>query len=195
MAKYTLTQIYPFKYRFQCEHCGQTTEWKDACFKGKTETDEEDKDARLKIEKEQKEFFHKKVIPILLEKVNKGKYEEVYEVDKKTDRYVDSRCPNCNKQQTWGKTEGIGAMLFGIVMGAGFSVLALHMYNTGADTGKGKLQIWAIVIGLIGVVAFIFGLLGFIGNIMTIAEKRRETKNVTEKRKPEFNWPKEWFVK
>ena len=58
MAKHKLMLTYPFKYRFQCEHCGQTTEWKDVCFKGETETDEDDKEARLNIENNFKKEFY-----------------------------------------------------------------------------------------------------------------------------------------
>ena len=185
MAKYTFTAIYSFKYRFQCEHCDQTTEWKNTCFRGQTEYQAsvfEGKELRLAAEKQFIDEFLKKKVPALREQVKTGEYNVVY-------GNLDGCCPNCKKRQSWEKEEDLGWIFGG---GAFLGVLALiawGMFNSGADTGNGKKQLAGLLLGLFGAGGFLFSMfLGILG-ARRKAAIMSDTENVTVRRKPEFSWP------
>lgn len=184
MAKHTFTAAYSFKYRFQCEHCGQTTEWKDACFREQIEYEAaafEGKEIRLVAEKQFIEDFNKKKVPALRAKVEAGEYNVVY-------GDLDGRCLNCKKQQSWETIEGLGWIFGG---GAFLGILALiawGMYNSGAVSGNGKRQLAGLLLGLFGAGGFLLCMFLGIWRARKNATIRRDMQNVTVQRKPEFSW-------
>ena len=188
MAKYKLTLTYPFQYRFQCEHCEQTTNWKNACFKSEVDTDA-DKFEHPEIEKTNREVFLK-FIPKMHEEVDNGEYKEIYQKSKfGAFEKFDSRCPKCNKYQSWQTTEGIGLWIFAIAVSVGFALFGWFMRESGAEVENGKRQLVGIVIGLFGVIAFLSSLIFCFQLIIKKNKINRDIEKVNIKQKPEFSWP------
>ena len=187
MAKHKLTVTYPLQYRFQCEHCEQTTNWKNAFFKTEFDTDEDDKEEQKKIEAKVRDSFLKG-IPEMQEKVNNGDYEDVY-VRSGKNNYdnLNSLCPRCKKYQSWHITN-IEKILIVLALCVGIALLGWFIFQSGAEAVNGKRQLLGVALGLLGAVGVLFSLIEGIQEIRIKMKISRDTKNVKEIRKPEFSW-------
>ena len=185
MAVYDFTGYDDFKYRFQCEHCRQTTQWQNArLFETYSHKDygNEDLEIRYRINAAFNEAFKERV-PILRQEVEAGKYDAVF------DR-LDGCCPNCKKMQSWAKRP-IGCWLYFTAVASGF--LSVFMGYTIYISMSEGIQLQPMHLGI--VVFLVFGVLFFFSSLYLIidsiirnSKRKLDSRNVTTRNKPEFSW-------
>ena len=168
-----------FKYRFQCEHCDQTTDWiNDSIIQTKNANDQYvfEKICRSLPRNRIREEFIKR-LPELQKEVEAGNYFPL-------GGELKGRCPYCNMRQSWEKIIN-PFILFGVaVFGGLFAWFGLYMFNSGASEDS----IFKFGFCFIGVVAFLFGFIGGISRLKMKSSKKSDTKYLIYKRKPEFIW-------
>lgn len=140
MAEQTPKITRNIPYRYVCEHCGTTSEWKTAHVTGETE-----------------QAIDSTVIPAAQKKANKGNFFEL--------NNINGKCPCCGKHQSWELGEAKAWMIQSPLMGLGLGCMVggvgafLTVFFFGL-LGAFILFMALAIVGMIG--AFLYGLIRYI---------------------------------
>ena len=178
MAKFWVTNNAKFKYRYQCENCGNQTDWIDAVYSTNTDVDSGfmgDKTAAANAETNK---FWSSYYPAMQKRVNEGDYDGIS---------LNGKCHSCGSRQSWERNKGAAASIIGgaiIAMLLGIALLNFFKVGT-ANLG----QLVRLVMGWLLVAAGPLGLILGIVEIIKQSEVKSSMENTTQRNKPEFQFP------
>jgi len=180
MAKFTVTNTAPFKYRYICEQCEKQTDWLDASYDERKEVDSGflgNKEAAINAEAEQ---FWSKSYPSMQGKLNNGEYNLSI-------NNFDGKCPSCGGRQSWErKMSSIGAFVATMIGLPLLGALMLTLFPGGTQSLGALLR---LVLGWILVACGPISLILLIVEIIKQRKIKADMAKTTVRNKPEFQFP------
>jgi hypothetical protein len=186
MARYV--RVYPYtkasieiSYRFVCEHCR-----KDSGFKTYKETGpqaggtpvEEGKNVTMRdvetLRWDAKNLLEKKINKYRVS-VEKGEYPEIF----------DGTCPHCKKSQSWDGTGSIKNLYLYPFWGLSFALLVFFIMLIVSWFSNWRIDIFRPTL----IASAVGALFGLVLGLICVIKVKWDTKNVTQKNKPQIFWP------
>ena len=177
MAKFRVTNTAKFKYRYQCENCGNQTDWIYAIYSASTDVDSGFMGGKTAATNAENSKFWSDY-SAMQQRANEGNYSGIS---------LNGKCSSCGSRQSWERDKGSAASIIGgsmVSMLFGIALLNFFTVGTGSLGQLARLVIgWILVaIGPIGVIG------GIIETIKQSKVKSSMEKN-TKRNKPEFQFP------
>jgi endogenous inhibitor of DNA gyrase (YacG/DUF329 family) len=179
MGEVTFTISAPFKYRFECEHCGKTTEWltaeimhHDTIKVGLLENKEV---RRVLFEK----GFWEHIYPEKNQSIENGKYGEA--------SGLKGKCPNCGKNQSWEAAATPVGMWAGMMIIT--PLIAFFCLRT-LISGRPSPGFPVLLIGFACAIGFPISIIALIVNSIKRVKIANDSAQTEKRNKPEFDWPK-----
>ena len=180
MAKsYTFSESVPFKYRFECEHCGEQTNWLKATIYGQETVQVGFLESAELKKKEFQEGFYKYTYPDKKDKIINGKYNESDDMK--------GACPKCGMRQSWeSSTTNVGLWIgaFLLCLVGGIICLSVLLSKTSSPGFPVLLIGGACLLGIP------ISLIALISDLVKKAKISADASKTTKRNKPEFAFSK-----
>jgi endogenous inhibitor of DNA gyrase (YacG/DUF329 family) len=177
MGDVTFNISSPFRYRFECEHCGKMTEWLNAEIRDSATVKVgflENKDVkRVAFEK----VFWENTYPQKKQDIENGEYGEVSDLK--------GKCPNCGKNQSWeAATTPIGIWAFAAIISPLIAFFCLRTLISGQSSPGFPV----LSIGFASAVSFPISIIILIWSLIKRAKIANDSAQTEKRNKPEFDW-------